>query len=429
MFSRVFDSIAFPQYNDYPFATLLRLARRVKQGYPLERIPQYRILGLGAIDMVRHSKQGHPNGLYVHKASGRWCKVFLGKRYYLCHQKDDPDGSQSYDLFVLRKHEAETGSKIQGISDGDIKVADIADQWCEQTHDLVKSGERSQRTLDEYIAIGAFVIEHFGKARNADSLSPVDFRKLRSKLAERYGVNGLNKRIVQVRTMFNFAAEEELIDGPMKYGRSFDLPDVKTLRRHRRNAGAKDFTADEIRLMLEQSNSTRRAMILLGVNCGLGNSDIADLKIANLDLKKGWLDYPRAKTEVARRCPLWPETIEAVAKSMQQRPKSEEGMVFVSINGNDYRDKQRTGWRVTGEFRQVLKKISIEDGRGFYGLRRTFQTIAEECGDLVAVRAIMGHTDREDDMSARYRQRITDERLQKAVGTVRAWLLPIPSIK
>jgi integrase len=329
---------------------------------------------------------------------------------------------------VLKKHEAETGAKIQGLSDDSVKVADIADQWCQRMQDLVNSGERSQRTLDEYIATGQFVIDLFGKARNADSLCPVDFSRLRSKLAERYGINGLNKRIVQVRTMFKFAFDEGLVDKPAQYGQSFDQPDAKALRKHRRNVGSKDYTADEIRSMLEKSNSTRQAMILLGVNCGLGNSDIADLKTKNLDLKKGWLDYPREKTEVDRRCPLWPETVAAITKSMQQRPKSQDGLVFVSIHGKDYRDDQRTGWRVTGEFRQVLKKIDIEDGRGFYGLRRTFQTIAEECGDLVAVRAIMGHADREDDMSARYRQRITDERLQRAVDTVRKWLLPIPSI-
>lgn len=374
--------------------------------------------------MARHSIQGHPNGLYVHAASGRWCKFFKGKRYYLCYKKDDPDGTQSYDLFVLKKHEAETGAKIQGLSDDSIKVADIADDWCQWVQDRVNSGERSQRTLDEYIATGKFVIEFFGKARNADSLNPDDFQKLRSKLAECYGINGLNKRIVQVRTMFNHAFAQGLIDRPPQYGKSFDQPEAKSLRRHRHKGGAKDFTADEIRSMLKDSNSTRRAMILLGVNCGLGNSDIADLKTRNLNLKTGWLDYPRAKTEVDRRCPLWPETIKAITESMQQRPKSPEGLVFVSANGNDYRDDQRTGWRVTGEFRQVLKKIGVEDGRGFYGLRRTFQTIAEECGDLVAVRAIMGHAEREDDMSARYRQRVTDERLQKAIDTVRAWLFP-----
>ena len=379
--------------------------------------------------MARHSKQGHPNGLYVHKASGRWCKVFSGKRYYLCKAEEDEDGSKSYDLFVLRKHEAETGAKIQGLSDDSIKVADIADQWCQKMQDLVKSGERSQRTLDEYIATGQFVIDHFGKARNADSLSPNDFAGLRRKLAERYGINGLNKRVVQVRTMFKFAFDQGLIDQPVRYGQSFDQPDAKALRKHRRNAGAKDFTADEIRSMLEHSNSTQRAMILLGINSALGNSDIADLRTANTDLEKGWLDYPRAKTEVARRCPLWPETIAAITKSIQQRPKSPDGLVFVSIHGNDYRDDERTGWRVTGEFRQIRERVGIADGRGFYGLRRTFQTIAEECGDLVAVRAIMGHADREDDMSARYRQRITDERLQRAVDTVRAWLLPIPSGK
>jgi hypothetical protein len=42
-----------------------------------------------------------------------------------------------------------------------------------------------------------------------------------------------------------------------------------------------------------------RAMILLGINCGLGNSDCAGLSHSHLDLERGWLDYPRVKTGFA----------------------------------------------------------------------------------------------------------------------------------
>ena len=47
---------------------------------------------------------------------------------------------------------------------------------------------------------------------------------------------------------------------------------------------------------------------------------------------------------------------------------------------------------------------------------------SRDCGDIVAVRSIMGHTDAENDMSARYRQKVSDERLRRAVDTVHGWL-------
>jgi len=57
-------------------------------------------------------------------------------------------------------------------------------------------------------------------------------------------------------------------------------------------------------------------MILLGINCGLGNKDVGNLPASSIDLERGWLDYPRGKTGVTRRCPLWPETVEAIRESI-----------------------------------------------------------------------------------------------------------------
>ncbi|MDP6719965.1 MAG: hypothetical protein QGF59_14995, partial [Pirellulaceae bacterium] len=63
-------------------------------------------------------------------------------------------------------------------------------------------------------------------------------------------------------------------------------------------------------------------------------------------------------------------------------------------------------------------------GVGFYTLRHAFETIAGESRDQVAVDAIMGHE--RGDMASIYRERISDERLQNVVETVRAWLFAEP---
>jgi integrase len=59
---------------------------------------------------------------------------------------------------------------------------------------------------------------------------------------------------------------------------------------------------------------------------------------------------------------------------------------------------------------------------GFYALRHTFETIAGESRDQVAVGQIMGHVD--NSMAGLYRERITDDRLMSVAATVEQWLFP-----
>ena len=79
---------------------------------------------------------------------------------------------------------------------------------------------------------------------------------------------------------------------------------------------------------------------------------------------------------------------------------------------------------VSKEMAKVLKALKIyRKGLGFYALRHTFQTIGEKSRDKDAVRAIMGHAESANDMSAVYNEEpVDDSRLQAVVDYVRAWL-------
>jgi integrase len=57
---------------------------------------------------------------------------------------------------------------------------------------------------------------------------------------------------------------------------------------------------------------------------------------------------------------------------------------------------------------------------GFYWLRHTFLSIAEETKDFEAARAIMGHIDAT--ITGQYRSRVSDERLEAVSEYVRRWL-------
>jgi integrase len=143
-----------------------------------------------------------------------------------------------------------------------------------------------------------------------------------------------------------------------------------------------------------------------------------------VDLEKGWLDFPRPKTGIPRRIPLWPETVAAIrevlASRRQPRNPDDRRFLFIGRRGQNYLGNHK-GYRVTAEMTRVLDDAGIE-GRTFYDLRRTFQTIAEGAHDLVAVQAIMGHAPASGDMSAVYRQQVDDRRLRDTVNHVRRWL-------
>jgi integrase len=92
------------------------------------------------------------------------------------------------------------------------------------------------------------------------------------------------------------------------------------LRLHRARQGPKLFTADELRRLVASADVPLKAMILLGSNCGYGNADVFGLPLAALDLERGIIDYPRPKTGIPRRCPLWPETVQALREPSRSVP-------------------------------------------------------------------------------------------------------------
>ena len=269
------------------------------------------------------------------------------------------------------------------------------------------------------------MVEHFGKSRSALDLGPEDFTKLRNALAKKWGPVRLSRVIQGVRSLFLHAYDQELIDKPIRYGKAFKGPSKRTERLHKAELGPKLFSREEIHKLLNATRPQLRAMILLGINCGYGNSDVGNLPLSALDLEPGWVDYPRPKTGIPRRCPLWPETVAALREAMAIRPVARAeyvDLVFITRYGASYA-KDSCDNPVSYETRNLLRrkcKINGRRGLGFYTLRHTFRTVADESRDQPAVDHIMGHES--PHMSSVYRERISDERLRAVTDYVRAWL-------
>jgi len=173
-------------------------------------------------------------------------------------------------------------------------------------------------------------------------------------------------------------------------------------------------------------------MILLALNCGFGASDCATLPIESLDLDAGWVVFPRKKTGVPRRCPLWPETVCALRDAIRCRPapakETNAGLVFLTKRGHRWVRPNKggdDGATINDNIGRIFRNLATDlglyrHGVTFYTCRRVFQTISEGACDAAATGAVMGHVD--TSMAAHYRERIDDQRLLRVTGYVRAWL-------
>lgn len=368
--------------------------------------------------------------LFAH-ANGQWCKKIKGKQFFFGVWAD-PDAAHA--KYEREKHDRYNGRTPQPITEG-VTVADVLNHFRNAKDRLHESGELAARSLNDYTETCDRIVEALGgkescNHRIAAGLGPEDFDKLRARIAKKWGPVALGNEVNRIRIVFKYAFEVGLLPTPMRFGPHFKRPSKKSLRKARNKKGPRMFEPAEIHAMLKVAPVTVRAMILLGINCGFGNTDVGTLPMKALDLRGGWVDYPRPKTEIPRRCPLWPETVAALKAAIAKRPlpkdPADADLVFLTKYGQRWAKETRDN-PVSKEIAKLLVEVKLSrPGLNFYALRHTFETIGGESRDQAAVDAIMGHAPKSDDMSAVYRERMTDERLKAVSDHVRKWLMGKP---
>ena len=367
------------------------------------------------------SKPERPDGspLFWHK-TGRWCKKVRGRFVYFGRGTHD-EALAEYERQMADLHSGRT----QQEEPKGLTVFRLCAKFLSTKKERRDRGELSPRTFHDYGWICKLIVKLFGRDRLVESLGPDDFENARRRMSKKWGLVSLWTVINKMRVVFNFAynKDQHLIDKPLLYGEGFRRPSKKAQRKHRQEQGPRMFEADEIRAMLGKATLPLKAMIYLGINCGFGNSDVGNMPIKALDLGKGWVNYPRPKTAIPRRCALWPETVAALREwlAIRPQPRKEEdaGLVFLTSFGQSWA-KDINDNPVSKETAKLFKALKIDGHRGFYCLRHSFQTIADESGDFIAVRKIMGHAS--SDIADVYRERVSDSRLSKVADHVRAWV-------
>lgn len=357
-------------------------------------------------------------------ANGQWCKKIKGKRYHF-GPWSDPDAALA--RYLDQRDDLVAGRKPRQRSQTGPTVADLANLFLTDKRGLVDSGELVVRSFADYKTTADRIVAHFGRDRAIADIGPEDFAALRRKLAKTRGPVALGNEVNRVRVVFNYTPE---LDGhPAKpyYGKGFKRPSASTVRKNRNERAEKFIEPADVRKLIEAACPQVRAMIFLGINCGLGNADVGRLRIDAIDLDAGVIDDPRKKTGVDRRATLWPETVEALRQWLAIRKTPADAdvadLVFVTRCGVAWLADSHGA--LSAEFGKLAKRVEIHrKGVGFYSLRHSFNTIGEDATDAGALSYIMGHAPSETNMRDNYRRRrrISDDRLRAVTDTVRRWL-------
>ena len=375
--------------------------------------------------MAHSTKQTKPEKpypgfpLFAH-ATRRWAKKIRGKFHYFGPWDNWQAALEKYQV---QRDALHSGRTPRASRDG-LTLKALCNRFLTAKEIQRDAGDIQPTTFAEYYSTCRVLLDSFGRDRFVDDLDADDFEQLRKSLAKTRNPNTLGNEVQRIRTCFKYGYDVGIVEHPVRFGPTFKRPAKRILRALRQKKGRKMFEADELFEIIEEADQPLKAMILLGINCGFGNSDCGTLPKSALDLIAGWVDYPRPKTAVERRCPLWPETCQAIQDAMDQRPKAkrpeDDRLVFITKYGQPW-GKETSDNPVAKEMRKLLDRLALHrPGLGFYALRHTLETIGGGSRDQVAVNAIMGHADQS--MAAAYRERIEDDRLVAVTDHVWDWL-------
>jgi integrase len=376
--------------------------------------------------------------LFAH-ASNQWAKKIKGRMWYFGTLDDHVAALDKYNEQI---HDIQAGrdprrTKKQ-ISAAELSVHDMANLFLARQEARIQTGEVGRRHFSDCFQSCKLLTDYFGTFQSASTLKAADFQAFRASFPATWGATKVSGEISRVKAAFKWAFESDLINALPKFGPDFKRSSGSVTRRDQQQrqaerGGKLDFSAKEIQKLLKASDGWLHACILLGINGGMGNADCGRLSTKFLDLKSGWYDLPRHKTGVDRRFQLWPETIKAIREAMMERPiaknDAHQDLCFLTSRGMpiwfESSNTKSSGFRdsVSKAFTALCSTCGVaRSQRGFYSLRRTFETVAGDSKDQVAVDVVMGHCDQS--MAAKYRQGIEDQRLIDVGQHVRNWLFP-----
>lgn len=364
--------------------------------------------------------------LFPHQ-SGQWAKKINGSIRYF-GTWDDPD--KAFTLYESEKKAWELNINPRTMTilpslgnKNDLNIDDGINLFLDDVDARVNRGELSRRSYNDYKHSCQRVVKAVPRTFPINAMTTQQWAKVEKHLRDGLNPTTAGNHINRVLICFKWLRDNRLIQEPY-YGTAMKRPSKSKIRIARNQGGKRWFDRDEIHSLLAGARPSIAAMIMLGVNCGYGNADCSRLQTSWIQFDTGWINFARPKTGVDRRAKLWPETLQYINAWLDVRPKVNVPWLFITRQGNQWSLEDDQDCQIAKTFRDLCKSVKLHvKGRGFYGLRRTCETIGGNAKDQVALDYIMGHIDQT--MGGVYRQRIEDHRLEAVSEVIRSWLFGV----
>ena len=349
--------------------------------------------------------------------TGQFCKKIKGKLYYF-----GTDKKAALERYLEQAAYLHTGKGTKPNSaSNNLSLKTVCNLYLDYQESRATIAEITHSYVYDQTRLLRAFVRYIGPNRIVSNISTIDMQNYRKKLIKtRKAADTINNRITAIKAMYNWALDNGVIS---------NTPNLKAIKKVVISKAEKPiFSITQIRKLLQKTSTQMKAMIWLGLNCGFGCTDCAEIQWKNLDLKNSRVSFPRGKTGIGRNLPLWPETVEV----LKEIPKSGE-LVFYTSKGNPWvrmiKSTDKNGIEkhtkenaVSKKFSKLIKKANIktEKGVGFYTLRRTAATLAARSGDPFAVQRLLGHADLK--MATTYVQDVS-EQTDRAINNSRKLII------
>ena len=347
----------------------------------------------------------------------QYCKKIKGKLYYF-----GTDKKAALERYLEQAAYLHTGKTTKPNSaNNNLSLKTVCNLYLDYQESRAAIAEITRSYVYDQTRLLRDFVRYIGPNRIISNISTVDLQDYRKKLIKTgKAADTINNRITAVKAMYKWALDNGVISS---------TPNLKAIKKVVISKTEKPtFSIAQIQKLLENASTQMKAMIWLGLNCGFGCTDCAELKWENLDPKKARVCFPRGKTGIGRNLPLWPETVDV----LKEIPKSGE-LIFYTSKGNPWvrmiKSTDKNGLEkhtkenaVSKKFSKLIKKAGIktEKGVGFYTLRRTAATLTARSGDPFAVQRLLGHADLK--MATTYVQDVS-EQTDRAINNTRKLII------
>jgi hypothetical protein len=202
------------------------------------------------------------------------------------------------------------------------------------------------------------------------------------------------------------------------------------------------YSLDELVTLYRYATGLERLLLLLGLNCGFGQAEIASLQVDEIhleqkhphyDLTGSWIRRIRYKTGVYGEWELWGETVQGICWMMERHGTEKGGALILTREGrpltqptvnNNRNNKIANCWGRL--YQRILKDHEGFRRLSFNKLRKTAGDLVKRfsSGELAGVFHSRGQVVPTDDLSDLYTNRHFDKVFQ-ALGAVREHLAPV----